>query len=203
MGEGYRYPDELRYKKTDQLNKLIADIEKDPGSLIADEIDEFKVEDFLTLSQVQLLRSSLTSPPTIRSLLQGSTVDFPEIEKRKKDPKFEKFLERMKVKGDQAAYYKMTQNVDTSLREKETIMSAIGGAKGRKQISGALNVFSAVIGGFLVGFFIARTITDDFFIRIVAGLAGSVLLMILEVTLFILRDDDLPKELTGKRKTKN
>merc|ERR1719357_192943 len=141
------------------------------------------------MSQIQVLRSSLESPPTLRSLLMGSSVDFPE---------FEKYLNRMRVKGDKAAYIKMTKNVDSTLRQRETVMSGLGGVKGRQQISGALNILSAIIGGFFVGFFLARTITDDLFVRIVSGLAGSVLLMILEVVLFILRDDELPKELSGK-----
>jgi len=203
MGEGFRYPEHIRYKKTEKLIKLIADIENEPDSLIADEIAEIKAADFLTMSQIQVLRSGLESAPTLRSLLMGSSLNFPEIEQRKKDPEFEKYLDRMRVKGDKAAYIKMTKNVDSTLRQRETVMSGVGGVKGRQQISGALNILSAIIGGFFVGFFLARTITDDLFVRIVSGLAGSVMLMILEVVLFILRDDELPNELRGKRKKKN
>ena len=90
--------------------------------------------------------------------------------------------ERMRRKVEEMDYAKMVGNVERAPKgNQEPLGSVI------MQLSVGLNVIAAMGTMFFVGFFAARSVTDNFTMQMVGGIVGFVGMLLVEMVLFIAR----------------
>ncbi|KAG3117924.1 hypothetical protein PI124_g3941 [Phytophthora idaei] len=140
------------------------------------------------------LRASDPSIPTLISLLrQGRGVQTRVIatyqeEDEEDKKKIIKYLAKRRQKllrlDEEMRYSSMvrnvkTQSVDTELAHHQTSV--------RQHLSIGANMVMARVTAFIAVYFVARNITENETTRIVAGLGGAIVMMVIEMVLFIAR----------------
>ncbi|KAE8899333.1 hypothetical protein PF005_g13976 [Phytophthora fragariae] len=150
---------------------------------IADLLGELRASDPSTPSLASLLRQS--------SGVQAHTVS-PEQEEDEQDEKNKekraKYLARRREKllrlDEEMRYGSMVRNVKTQTADREL---ASHQTSVRQHLSIGANMVMARITAFIAVYFVARSITEHETTRLVAGLGGAIVMMVIEMVLFIAR----------------
>ncbi|KAI9986881.1 hypothetical protein PInf_025850 [Phytophthora infestans] len=145
-------------------------------------------------SLLSKLRASDPSTPTLVSLLrQGRGVQArvvaTEQEGNEKDKeKRAKYLAKRRQKllrlDEEMRYGSMVRNVKTQTAAKELTHH---NTSVRQHLSIGANMVIARVTAFIAVYFVARNLTDNETTRIVAGLGGAIVMMVIEMVLFIAR----------------
>ncbi|RQM13349.1 hypothetical protein DD237_003833 [Peronospora effusa] len=159
------------------------------------------------------LRASEPSTPSLMSLLrQGKGVrvravaveeEEGEEEKQIKEKKIQyvaKRREKLQRLDEEMQYSNLIRNFKTSSITKEL---ANYETNARQHFSIGANMVMARITAFVAVYFVARNLTDNETTRLVAGLGGAIVMMVIEMVLFIARAAKIESFEQKQRKVPN
>ena len=129
---------------------------------------------------------------TLKSLLQGSSMCIPSLDSqvstKKLDPEQEKRKKRLKERVQERELHRMVSNVDS--RQKMARQFKAGAAVSLKSASFGLHIILGMVFGFVAGYLLARTAYGGGqTVQVIGGIIGMVGTLIMEVTLYIIRDE--------------
>ncbi|KAG6611830.1 ATPase, vacuolar ER assembly factor, Vma12 [Phytophthora cinnamomi] len=163
-----------------------------------------EAKDALTMAEFRLvadllgdLRASDPSTPSLAALLrQGSglqaravSTEQEQIEQDEESrEKRAKYLARRREKllrlDEEMRYGSMVRNVKTQTADREL---ASHQTSVRQHLSVGANMVMARVTAFIAVYFVARNLTQNETTRLVAGLGGAIVMMVIEMVLFIAR----------------
>ena len=154
----------------------------------------------LSLNMLEIIHKELNiSVPT---LIQGSTLRVPAFEKlpASLNPQQELRKQHLKLRAEEREFARMVSNVDT--RQMHAKQHRAGAAVSLQSASFGLHIIIGMAFGFLAGYLLARTVYEGTeTVRIVGGIIGMVGTLIMEVVLYIIRDEKarLKSEMANKK----
>ncbi|CAI5745688.1 unnamed protein product [Peronospora destructor] len=146
-------------------------------------LGELRVSDPSTPSLVSLLRQGNGIQVRAVAAQEGEEEEEQKM-KEKKAQYLAKRREKLQRLDEEMQYSNIVRNFKTSSVTKEL---ANYQTNARQHFSIGANMVMARITAFVAVFFVARNLTDNETTRLVAGLGGAIVMMVIEMVLFITR----------------
>jgi uncharacterized membrane protein YeaQ/YmgE (transglycosylase-associated protein family) len=154
------------------------------------------------LDAVDLVLRQTSKNVSVDTLLRGSSVEFPAFDQSAPsiDPKQELRKSRLKQRVEERAFARLVSNVDN--RQAHERQFRAGAAVSLKAGSFGIHIIIGMMCGFLAGYLLSRVAYGGGqTVQIIGGIIGMVGTLIMEVVLYIIRDEKarLKAEATVKK----
>ena len=127
----------------------------------------------------------------LKELIHGSSIQIPSLEKKTNistNPEQELRKQNLKNRVQERELHRMISNVDS--RQKMARKFRAGAAVSLKSASFGLHIILGMVFGFVAGYLVARTAYGGGqTVQVIGGIIGMVGTMIMEVVLYIIRDE--------------
>ncbi|ETV99019.1 hypothetical protein H310_08491 [Aphanomyces invadans] len=129
-----------------------------------------------------------SSGKSVRSLLHGASIQAGENSEQRENAKRTKYLETrrqyLQRVQEEKEYNKMLGKLSKPKRDSEMQkeMKSV-----TQHVSIGINMIAAMATAFFVAYYISRTVTDNETTRLLAGLAGAISMMMVEMVLYMAR----------------
>ena len=154
-----------------------------------------------SLDALDVVRSRTSENNFVNTLLHGSSVEFPSFDQAAPllDPKQEMRKTRLKQRVQERAFARLVSNVDT--RQAHERHFRAGAAVSLRAGSFGIHIIIGMICGFLAGYLLARVAYGGGqTVQIIGGIVGMVGTLIMEVVLYIIRDEKARLKAESKKK---
>ena len=142
----------------------------------------------VSLNELEIIANATNVP--LQTLIKGSEIRVPCFEQKTvvADPAQELRKAKLKLRAEERELARMVANVDS--RQVHANKHRAGAAVSLQSASFGLHIIIGMVFGFLAGYLLARTVYGGSqTVRIVGGIVGMVGTLIMEVVLYIVRDE--------------
>ena len=142
----------------------------------------------VSLNELEIIAHTTNVP--WKTLIKGSEIRVPCFEKQTVvvDPAQELRKAKLKLRAEERELARMVANVDS--RQLHANKHRAGAAVSLQSASFGIHILIGMVFGFLAGYLLARTVYGgSTTVRIVGGIVGMVGTLIMEVVLYIVRDE--------------
>jgi len=185
----------LRLRLTSQLKEAIRDALNSEQPL--SDAERTSLQEALnpdskgaSLDALDVVRRRTSENNFVNILLHGSSVEFPSFDQAAPslDPKQETRKTRLKQRVQERAFARLVSNVDT--RQAHERQFRAGAAVSLRAGSFGIHIIIGMICGFLAGYLLSRVAYGGGqTVQIIGGIVGMVGTLIMEVVLYIIRDE--------------
>lgn len=190
-------------KATDRIRAaateaLATDLSKADRELLSDLGDAYPLQAIQVIQRT--LRSAGKSGVWIHELLAGSAPFVPEVVKPPEDPAKIRAREELRARYEEAQYQKLVGHFEKPYMNRDIADNALKSYGNQLSMGASILVSMATM--FVVCYYLAGTMELSSVMCSVCGMFGMVGILVVEVTLIIIRMDEMETSIHGKRTKK-